>query len=151
MAADVVVINIDNDDTDTPIPGPIGPPGPQGPVGPMGPPGPQGVMGPSGTCDCSDCVINLNRITVANNYQITLNDYYIGVNSTGPVTIQLPLCYDEYQQYVIKAQMGAPLGNRKITIVPQGNSTIDGYLSYVLENPYESVTIIGNDQNWFII
>lgn len=47
--------------------------------------------------------------------------------------------------------MGPPLGNRKITVVPQGVAFIDGSNSYILQNPYESITIQGRGGNWFII
>jgi hypothetical protein len=47
--------------------------------------------------------------------------------------------------------MEAPLGNRKITIVPQGSNTIDGATSHVLTIPYESVNLISQGNNWHVI
>ena len=168
MVGNVVVINIDNDDDCDVLPGPIGPvgpagpPGPQGPVGPpgpqgptgshgshgaigpVGPQGPQGIQGDPGTCNCA-------RVVVSDDYEISINDYYIGVNSTKPVTLVLPIIYSDCLEYVIKAEMGPPLGNKKITIVAQGISTIDGYISHVLQEPYESVRLIASGSDWYII
>lgn len=102
------------------------------------------VATPSGNCDCI-------TKTVDSNYTIQETDYYIGVNSDKAVTIMLPAIDTNCSKFVVKAQMAPPLGNRKVTIVPQGVSTIDGQASYVLSVPYESVTLISNDGQWWII
>jgi hypothetical protein len=47
--------------------------------------------------------------------------------------------------------MGPPLGNRKVTIVAGNGSTIDGSAEYVMEVPYESVTLLCRDGNWNIV
>jgi len=163
---DTVIINNqgDNDDCKCP-PGPPGPPGEQGPEGPPGPqgesgesgeqgpqgePGPPGPPGPPGECSCK-----CSRILVSEDYTAQVDDYYIGVNSTGPVTITLPADCDNSCEIIIKAEMGPPLGNRKITIVPNTDdsttSLIDGKLSYVIEVPYQSVNLICRGGNWWII
>jgi hypothetical protein len=81
-----------------------------------------------------------------------VDDYYIGVNSTGPVTITLPSDCDSSCEIVVKAEMGPPLGTRKITIVPAEDwQTIDGASEYVIEVPYQSVNLICNGDNWWII
>lgn len=106
-----------------------------------------GEQGPAGEgCKCEAIVVNTD-------YTVKEEDYYIGVNSNGPVTITLPLLTSSStcSEYVIKAEMGPPLGNRKITVVPQGVAFIDGSNSYILQNPYESITIQGRGGNWFII
>jgi hypothetical protein len=55
----------------------------------------------------------------------------------------------------VKAEMGPPLGNRKITILPSedGDNTsyIDGNEGIVLQEPYESVRLICRGGNWWII
>jgi hypothetical protein len=142
-------------------PGPSGPPGPPGPPGtpgedgkdgeqgPPGEPGPIGPPGPPGECSCQ-----CKAILVTEDYTATSDDYYIGVNSTGPVTITLPCDTTDCQQLVIKAEMGPPLGNRKITIVAMDDSTvctIDEELDYIIEVPYQSVKLIYRDGNWWII
>ena len=123
-----------------------GPPGPPGPPGPKGDTGDQGPIGPPGKCTC-DC----KAVLVSQNYTATLDDCYIGVNSTGPVNIYLPATPQTSQQIYIKAEMGPPLGNRKITVTTTDGSLIDGDNSYVMTIPYESVTLKYRGGNWWII
>jgi hypothetical protein len=84
-----------------------------------------------------------------------VDDYYIGVNSAGPVTITLPADCDDSCEIIVKAEMGPPLGNRKITIVPPDDGSsiilIDGKLSYVIEVPYQIVNLICRGGDWWII
>lgn len=149
-------------------PGPEGPPGPQGEKGDPGeqgppgekgdtgdagapgepgPPGPPGPKGDPGECRCS-----CNSIFISDDYIANSNDYYIGVRSDNPVTIILPECSNTCTQIVVKAEMGPPLGNRKVTILPSSNtSTIDGDSEYVMNIPWESVQLFCRDGNWFII
>jgi len=147
---DTVIINQgDNNDCDKCPPGPPGPPGPSGPPGEQGPPGepgPIGPPGPPGECSC-ECT----RTLVSQDYTAQVDDYYIGVNSDGPVTITLPADCDDSCEIVVKAEMGPPLGNRKITIVAQGDALIDGLEDYVIEVPYQSVNLICRGGNWWII
>ncbi len=77
-----------------------------------------------------------------------------GANDEGDiVTIILPECEaNSCCQLVVKAEMGPPLGNRKITLLPSANtSTIDGDTEYVMNIPWESVQLFCRDGNWFII
>ena len=123
---------------------PPGPQGPQGEQGPQGIPGPQGEQGPPGTC-FRKCKL------ITKDYTVEPDDYYIGVNSKKSVTITLPSTSADCQELVIKAEMSAPMGNRKIIITTEENSTIDGDYTYVMTVPYESVTIINRAGNWFVI
>lgn len=145
-----VNITIEDDDcNDTCPPGPVGPSGPPGNDGPPGPPGldgPIGPQGPPGICTCK-CSTRL----VTENYSATCNDYYIGVNSEGPITVSLPEECSDCCELIIKAEMGPPLGNRKVTIQATGASYIDGTDKYVIEVPYQSVNIICRDGDWHII
>jgi hypothetical protein len=77
-----------------------------------------------------------------------VDDYYIGVDSTGPTTIQLPANISNCLQIIVKAEMGPPLGNRKVTITTTDGSTIDGNTSYVMTVPYESVEVLYRGGNW---
>lgn len=141
-----VNITIDNDDCNDTSPGPTGPPGPPGPAGNDGPQGPIGPQGPPGicSCKCSTCL-------VTEDYSATCDDYYIGVKSEGPITITLPEECSDCCEIIIKAEMGPPLGNRKITVQATGASYIDGTDKYVMEVPYQSVNIICRDGDWNII
>lgn len=127
-------------------PGPQGPPGPPGETGPQGEPGPIGPIGPPGKCTC-EC----QAILVSQDYSATLDDCYIGVNSTGPVTIQLPTNIVDTKEIVVKAEMGPPLGNRKVTITTSDGSLIDGDPTYVMTIPYESVTLFYRGGSWWVI
>lgn len=144
------IINVESN-----IPGPPGPPGPEGPQGPPGPPGEQGPQGepgppgppgPSGNCTCQ-----CTAILVSQDYTATLDDYYIGVNSTGPVTVTLPGDCETCHEIIVKAEMGPPLGNRKITITTSDGSLIDGDDKYIIEVPYQSVNVLCRGGNWWIV
>lgn len=132
-------------------PGPQGPPGPQGEPGVQGPPGPQGEQGPAGppgpsgpAAECS-CTVSTKIITT--NYQATNSDCYIGVQNKEKVEIILPSNPPIGKVLIIKAQN--KLGNNKIFIVPANSEKIDDGDELVLQSPYESVTLIFND-NWHI-
>ena len=88
---------------------------------------------------------------ITNDYQATDADYYIGVDSKEPVTITLPENCSNCQEIVIKAQMGPPLGNRKVTILAQPGSYIDDKQSYVISVPFGFVRLICQNNNWYII
>lgn len=129
--------------------GPLGPPGPTGEVGEPGPPGPTGPQGPPGKD--GECSCKCQRIVVSEDYNVKVDDYYIGVSSAGPVTITLPGDCEGLCEVIIKAEMGPPLGNRKITVVAENDAKIDNADKYVMEVPYESVKLICRDGNWWII
>lgn len=162
---DTVIINKtinkgDNNGCD-PNAGPTGPTGPEGPTGPSGPTGPTGeagepgASGPTGptgpTGPSGECACECKRLLVSEDYTAQVDDYYIGVNSTGPVTITLPADCLNNCEIVVKAEMGAPLGNRKITIVTGDAALIDGLEEYVIEVPYQSVNLICRGGDWWII
>lgn len=133
------------------IPGPPGPTGPQGepgPAGPQGEPGPPGAdgipgiqgpegppgpQGPSGT-------VSRNTIVVSEDYTATLTDYYIGVNNDKPVTITLPDDAPKGTEYIVKLQIGAPVGNRKVTV--KSSTLIDNVNTIILTNPYEALQVL---------
>lgn len=111
-----------------------------GPVGPIGPPG--------------ECTCQCKAILVSEDYTANSTDYYIGVNSDGPTVIELPCDVRDCLEIIVKAEMGPPLGNRKITIIPcqdSTNATIDGEDSYVIEVPYQAVNLIYRGGNWWIV
>jgi hypothetical protein len=133
-------------------PGPEGPAGPQGPPGvgtegpqgPQGPPGPAGPQGPPAVCKCSS-------VLVSSDYTATCDNYYIGVNSENPVTISLPANCINCCEIIVKAEMGPPLGNRKVTVTTTDGSYIDGKDKYVMEVPYQSVNLFCRGGDWHII
>jgi hypothetical protein len=127
-------------------PGPEGPPGETGESGPPGPPGPIGPSGPPGECSCQ-----FKRILVSEDYNAEVDDYYIGVNSSGPVTITLPADAANTNEIIVKSEMEPPLGNRKITVVGDDGTTIDGYSEYVIQVAYEKVRLIYRGDGWWKI
>lgn len=110
-----------------------GTPGPAGPPGPPGPPGPVGL-------------VPVTLITAAETpYTALLTDYYIGVASLIPITINLPPGING-SAYIIKDELG--LGSGAITIVPNGTETIEGIASYISAIPLASITFIFSGTNW---
>jgi hypothetical protein len=122
--------------------GEVGPAGPQGDPGPEGPQGPQGPSGPA---------VNPNTTLIHSDYYATTNDFYVGVESDGPSTVHLPVDALDGFELIIKAEMKPPLGNRKITVVTEDGSKIDGASSYVIQVSYESLWVIRRGDDWHII
>ena len=143
-------------------PGPPGPPGPQGVQGEtgatgsqgiQGPPGPQGeagVQGEPGPTGPPGSDI-LPTVLTGSNYAAKLTDCYIGVKSKEATTITLPSTATDGKYYIIKIEMGAPIGNKKVTVIPPGSTKINGENFIVLQNPYEDICVIFHNNNWFTI
>ena len=106
---------------------------------------PEGVISVSGSS--SGC----NTILVGEDYESESDDCYIGVNSIGPVTISLPVDISNGHQIVIKAEMGAPMGNRKVTVKTLDGSKIDSSSSVILSVPYSCLHLIYRGLSWHII
>lgn len=93
-------------------------------------------------------------ITVtSSSYTIKSQDYYIGVNYTGAVTVTLPKAEREGKIYVIKDELGeASKGsNRYITILPTGTDLIDGRDRAILAYDYGSLTFMWKNNSWRVI
>ena len=129
---DTVIINNNDDDDDCECP--------------PGPPGPQGEQGPPGECSC-EC----STIVVSEDYEANGNDYYIGVNSQNAVTVTLPQNATDCRKIIVKAEMGPPLGNRKVTINTADGSLIDGANDYIITVHYGKLSVICRDGDWWII
>ncbi len=156
---DLDIINYTSNTT----PGPAGPPGPPGEQGPPGPPGigepgpqgeqgpqgPQGPPGPPAPKEPGDPIYPTRLID--RDYTITETDTYIGVNAKKAVKITLPTNPSEGIFYIIKLEMGPPIGNRKVTIITADGSTIDGNTSVVLQNPYEYINLIFRGNQWHLV
>jgi len=131
----------------------IGPVGPTGPTGAdsnvSGPTGTQGEAGPTGPTGCEgpSGSVSRNTVIVTENYEAKLTDYYIGVDNTGPITITLPDEAPKGTEYIIKLQIGAPVGNRKVTV--KSASNIDNVSLIILTNPYEALQVLFQG-NWHI-
>lgn len=104
-------------------------------IGPQGEPGPKGDPGPEGKCSCNKTVL------ISSDYQALSDDWYIGVNSDKPLTILLEDFPKYGKEIIIKLEMPAPIGNRKVT-VKSNTDTIDDNTFTILQNPFESLTLI---------
>jgi len=77
-------------------------------------------------------------------YTIKPQDYYIGINYAGAVTITLPTPRKEGKTYIVKDELGqASQGpNRYITILPSGSDLIDGEDRAILAFDFGSLTFV---------
>lgn len=80
----------------------------------------------------------------SSSYAVRPQDYYIGVNYGGAVTITLPTPRKNGKVYIIKDELGqASKGtNRYITILPSGSDLIDGRDRAILAFDYGSLTFV---------
>lgn len=92
-----------------------------------------------------------NAIIISEDYTVTDTDYYIGVLSTKPITITLPKVLPNPQQIIIKVQMPAPVGNKKVTVVREDLGELDSQPTYVLQSPFEVIQLFYYPQEWNII
>lgn len=93
------------------------------------------------------------KSVTSSSYSATLNDYYIGVNYAGAVSITLPIADREGKVFVVKDELGeASKGtNRYITIYPSGTDLIDGEDYVVLAYDYGSLTFVWKGNSWRVI
>ncbi len=84
------------------------------------------------------------RYVTTSSYTVTPQDYYIGVNYAGAVTITLPTPKKNGKTYIVKDELGeASKGvNRYITILPSGSDTIDGRDKAFIAYDYGSLTFV---------
>jgi hypothetical protein len=125
-----------------------GPPGPQGEQGPLGPQGEQGPPGPQGVPGSS----SINTLSISESYTISTNSTtYVGVKCEKEITLTLPVAPNNGDYIIIKLEMDAPLGNRKVNVVSGNNTLIDGKESIKMVVPYQSLSIIYNNNSWNIV
>lgn len=153
--------------TSSPVPGPQGEPGPQGDPGVgiadaevtqnpgdlilllsngstinagnvIGPPGPSGST-------------TMQTVTIVQDYTVTETDCYIGCDLLDATTVTLPATSIPGKTYTIKLEFGAPVGTRKLTLRPAAPALVNGVTAVTLTTPYESVSVIYNNQNYWTI
>lgn len=107
------------------------------------------VQGGGGEVNLAYMDVPIISVT-SSSYSVTLNDYYIGVNYAGAVTITLPKADREGKIFIIKDELGeASKGtNRYITILPSGSDLIDGRDRAILAFDYGSLSFIWKDNSW---
>ena len=88
----------------------------------------------------------------SSSYNVVPQDYYIGVNYPGAVTIKLPLSDRNGKIFIIKDELGESSRgtNRYITILPSGNDTIDNRDRAILAYDYGALKFIYRN-GWRVI
>jgi len=113
-------------------------------VGPPGEPGPPGPPAPIEPCACS-------TTTITGDYTATETDCYIGAQLKDKATVTLLTSVPVGTRYTIKLEFGAPVGTRKLTVKPESPALINGVTAITLTTPYESISVIYNNNNWWTI
>jgi hypothetical protein len=106
-----------------------------------------GVLSATGSGGNSCATTYINR-----DYSIEPNDYYIGVvkGQEDIISIILPMPQPECRTIIIKDQRGP--GRYKVYLLPQTGSTLEGETNPLkLEQPYESITLLGQGSAWWVI
>ena len=110
------------------------------------------AQGGGGEVNLAFMEMPLTSVT-SSSYTVTLNDYYIGVNYAGAVTITLPKADREGKVFIVKDELGeASRGtNRYITILPSGADLIDGRDKAILAYDYGSLTFVWKGNSWRVV
>jgi hypothetical protein len=120
--------------------GPTGPTGPTGPQGTVGPTGSQGPTGPSGTLVVPTVIVNADYTALA-------SDYFIGVVTSAPHTITLPVASNGVS-YIVKDILGDATTN-PITIT--SSALIDNSASALINTDFGSLTFTFNNGTWSVV
>ena len=131
--------------------GPAGPQGDTGPAGPQGDIGPAGIQGEQGIPGPEGSVNPLSTTLVSEDYYAQDIDDYIGVFSNGPVKVYLPQNPYNGNWVIVKVEMPAPIGIKKVTITTADGSLIDGVTNKTLQQPYECVHLLYRGSSWHVI
>jgi hypothetical protein len=75
----------------------------------------------------------------------------VGIQCTIPITVTLPPNTEIGNWIIIKLEMGAPIGNRKVTVKTSDGSLIDGASTKILQEPYECLQLVYRAAAWHII
>lgn len=110
------------------------------------------TLGGGGETNLTYMDVPITSVT-SSSYTIKLQDYYIGVNYAGAVSITLPKADREGKIFVVKDELGeASKGtNRYITILPTGSDLIDGRDRAILAFDYGSLTFIWKGNSWRVV
>jgi hypothetical protein len=110
------------------------------------------TLGGGGETNLTYMDVPITSVTTSS-YNIRSQDYYIGVNYAGAVTITLPRADREGKVFVVKDELGeASKGtNRYITILSTGSDLIDGRDRAILAFDYGSLTFIWKGNSWRVI
>ena len=86
---------------------------------------------------------------VTADYSMSSSDDVIFANSTlNPINVYIPTAISAGGKEVTIKMVA---GIEPVTVVPSGAELIDGQGSYTITHRYESITLLSNNSNWFII
>ena len=110
------------------------------------------TLGGGGESNLTYMDVPVKSVT-SSSYTVKPQDYYVGVNYAGAVTITLPKADREGKIFVVKDELGeASKGtNRYITILPTGSDLIDGRDRAILAYDYGSLTFIWKGNSWRVV
>jgi hypothetical protein len=110
------------------------------------------TLGGGGESNLTYMDVPVKSVT-SSSYTVRPEDYYIGVNYAGAVTITLPKADREGKIFVVKDELGeASKGtNRYITILPTGSDLIDSRDRAILAYDYGSLTFIWKGNSWRVV
>jgi hypothetical protein len=110
------------------------------------------TLGGGGETNLTYMDVPITSVTTSS-YTIRPQDYYIGVNYAGAVTITLPKADREGKIFVVKDELGESSKgtNRHITVLPSGNDLIDNRDRAILAYDYGSLTFIWKSNSWRVI
>lgn len=81
-------------------------------------------------------------------YDALVTDFFISVDATaGPVIVVLPAAPAANKEFVVKDRLGQAATN-SITVESTGGNTIDGQVSYIFLDNYESVDCLFHGTNY---
>ncbi len=94
--------------------------------------------------------VNKDYVSVTSHYTLSTDNDVVFVNSSAAlVNVYIPTANGVGGKEIIVKKT---VGSNNVVINPVvGTETIDGNSSFVISNNYESVTLISDNSNWFII
>jgi len=126
------------------IQGPAGPTGNNGANGATGPTGNNGATGPTG----SSGEYSITTTTTTYNIVDTSGTFILKCDSTGgEFQVNLPTAIGNTATIVVKKTAGTAA----VTVNGFSTETIDDGLTAVINNIYESITLVSDNSNWWVI
>jgi hypothetical protein len=93
----------------------------------------------------------VRTVTSSPDFPSDTDDCALLVDSTGgPITVTLPATPLNRTRFEIKDKFGTA-GTNNITVNCAGIETIDGASDYILNSPYESISLVCDGSNWYLI
>jgi len=132
------------------VTGPTGNSGANGVTGPTGNNGSNGVTGPTGSNGATGAAGTYTFASASTTYTATETSgmQIIKCNTTaGAFLVHLPTAVGNTATYVIKKTAGTPT----VTIDCYLSETVDEGATAVINKVYESVTLVSDNANWWII